>query len=220
MSIKENLEKITASLPETVTLIAVTKTHPVEKLQELYEAGHRYFGENKVQEMVDKYHLLPKDIQWHLIGHLQTNKVKFIAPFVTLIHSVDSFKLLQEINKQAEKNNRVIDCLLQVYIAKEETKFGLDAFELDQLINSETVEKLPFIAIRGLMGMASNTENKEQIAAEFRSLTTLFHSYQSIRKTNIKMEILSMGMSSDYEIAVQNGSNMIRVGSSLFGKRA
>lgn len=219
MSIKENLQKIYSSLPPSVTLVAVTKTHPAEKLQELYEAGHRQFGENKVQEMVEKYEVLPKDIQWHLIGHLQTNKVKYIAPFVALIHSVDSLKLLQEINRQGEKYNRVIDCLLQVYLAKEETKFGMDEEELEKVISSTALEQLTHIHIRGLMGMASNTDNQEQIDQEFRTLTKLFHSYEPIVKKNLKMEILSMGMSSDYEIAVKNGSTMIRVGSAIFGKR-
>jgi pyridoxal phosphate enzyme (YggS family) len=219
MSIKDNLSKITASLPPSVTLIAVTKTHPIEKLEELYKTGHRAFGENKVQEMLDKYMVLPKDIQWHLIGHLQTNKVKFIAPFVTLIHSVDSFKLLQEINKQAEKNNRIIDCLLQVHIAQEETKFGLDLPETRQLLDSGVIGNLPYVRIRGLMGMASNTDNNEQIAAEFSSLATFYKDRQSLSSTNIKFEILSMGMSSDFEIALRNGSTMIRVGSLIFGKR-
>jgi pyridoxal phosphate enzyme (YggS family) len=219
MSIKDNLSKITASLPPSVALIAVTKTHPVEKLEELYKTGHRAFGENKVQEMLDKYSALPKDIEWHLIGHLQTNKVKFIAPFVTLIHSVDSLKLLQEINKQAEKNNRVIDCLLQIHIAEEETKFGLDLPEAKQLLDSGVIADLSHIRIKGLMGMASNTANTEQIAAEFRSLATFYKDHQSIVSDNIKFEILSMGMSSDFEIALRNGSTMIRVGSLIFGER-
>jgi pyridoxal phosphate enzyme (YggS family) len=219
MSIKDNLSKITATLPASVTLIAVTKTHPVEKLEELYKTGHRVFGENKVQEMLDKYMVLPKDIQWHLIGHLQTNKVKFIAPFVTLIHSVDSFKLLQEINKQAERNNRVIDCLLQVHIAEEETKFGLDLSETKQLLDSGIIGNLQHVRIRGLMGMASNTDNKEQIAVEFSSLAAFYKDHQSMSSANIKFEILSMGMSSDFEIALRNGSTMIRVGSLIFGKR-
>ena len=220
MSIKENLHHILSTLPSGVTLVAVTKTHPVEKLQELYTTGHKIFGENKVQEMVDKYEVLPKDIQWHLIGHLQTNKVKFIAPFVTLIHAVDSFKLLQEINKQAQKNNRVINCLLQVYIAKEETKFGFDPTELKHLLDSDVLDQLQHINILGLMGMASNTDDENQIDAEFKSLYTLFHSYKSIEQKNVNFKILSMGMSSDYEIAIRNGSTMIRVGSLIFGKRA
>jgi pyridoxal phosphate enzyme (YggS family) len=219
MSIKDNLSKITASLPPSVTLIAVTKTHPVQTLEELYKTGHRAFGENKVQEMLDKYLILPKDIEWHLIGHLQTNKVKFIAPFVTLIHSVDSLKLLQEINKQAEKNNRVIDCLLQVHIAEEETKFGLDLSETKQLLDSGIIANLSHVKIRGLMGMASNTDNKAQISAEFSSLAAFYKDHQSKFSGNIKFEILSMGMSSDFEIALRNGSTMIRVGSLLFGER-
>ena len=220
MSIKDNLQHILSTLPPAVTLIAVTKTHGVDKLQELYDAGHRLFGENKVQEMVDKYNDLPKDIQWHLIGHLQSNKVKFIAPFVKLIHSVDSFKLLQEINKQAQRHNRVIDCLLQVHIAKEETKFGFDASEIKPLLTSDELSQLSHICICGLMGMASNTEDQKQIQSEFQRLCDLFHSYESIKQKNVKFEILSMGMSSDYEIAVRTGSTMIRVGSSIFGKRA
>jgi pyridoxal phosphate enzyme (YggS family) len=219
MTIKNNLSNITVSLPPSVTLIAVTKTHSVETLRELYETGHRLFGENKVQEMLDKYVALPKDIQWHLIGHLQTNKVKFIASFVTLIHSVDSLKLLQEINKQAERNNRVIDCLLQVHIAEEETKFGLNQSETKQLLDSG-IAQLPHVRIRGLMGMASNTDDKEQIAAEFGSLAAFYKECQHILSGNIKFDILSMGMSSDYEIAVQYGSTMIRVGSLIFGKRS
>ncbi len=219
MSIKENLLKIKSSLPSNVTLIAVTKTHPVEKLQELYDAGHYQFGENKVQEMLDKHEVLPKDIQWHLIGHLQTNKVKFIAPFVTLIHSVDSLKLLQEINKHAEKNKRVIDCLLQVYIANEETKFGMDLTEIAQLLDSGAIEQLPYIRIKGLMGMASNTDNKTQIANEFSSLAVFYNARRSNVTAKVNLEILSMGMSSDYELAIQNGSTMIRVGSLIFGER-
>lgn len=219
MTIQTNLSKLTASLPPSVSLIAVTKTHSVEKLKELYQTGHRAFGENKVQEMVDKYTALPKDIQWHLIGHLQTNKVKFIAPFVTLIHSVDSLKLLQEINKQAAKNNRVIDCLLQVYIAEEETKFGLDLPETKQLLDSGIIDALTHVRVRGLMGMASNTADKEQIAAEFKSLADFFKEQQQLVSGNVKFEILSMGMSSDFEIAIRNGSTMIRVGSLIFGER-
>jgi pyridoxal phosphate enzyme (YggS family) len=216
MSISENLHKIKSSLPAHVTLIVVTKTHPVEKLMEVYTAGHSVFGENKVQEMVDKYDVLPKDIEWHLIGHLQTNKVKYIAPFVTLIHSVDSLKLLKEIDKQAQKSNRVINCLLQVYIAQEETKFGLDFNELEQLLASDEFKQLKNIQIVGLMGMASNTDNKQQIAQEFSGLSTFFKNVQS---NHSSFTVLSMGMSSDYALAIENGSNMIRVGSSIFGAR-
>lgn len=220
MSIKDNLQRILAPLPSTVTLVAVTKTHPVEKLQELYDTGHRQFGENKVQEMVEKYEALPKDIQWHLIGHLQTNKVKYIAPFVSLIHSVDSLKLLQEINKQGLKHNRIIPCLLQVYLAKEETKFGMDEAELQGVLAPGVLHQLAHVQIRGLMGMASNTDNREQIRQEFHTLKTLFDSYKQTNLKNARMEILSMGMSSDYELAIQNGSTMIRVGSAIFGNRA
>lgn len=220
MAIKENLLKIKSGLPPSVTLVAVTKTHTIEKLKELYNAGHNVFGENKVQEMVEKYEQLPKDIQWHLIGHLQTNKVKFIASFVHLIHSVDSLKLLQEINKQAQKHNRIIDCLLQVYIAKEETKFGFDFSEIKQLLDSGSIHELTHIRVRGLMGMASNTNNSQQIAAEFKSLADFYHKQQPLTTSNLQFEILSMGMSSDYEIAIQNGSTLIRVGSLIFGNRS
>lgn len=216
MSISENLHKIKSSLPAHVTLIVVTKTHPVEKLMEVYTSGHSVFGENKVQEMVDKQAVLPKDIEWHLIGHLQTNKVKYIAPFVALIHSVDSFKLLKEIDKQAQKSNRVINCLLQVYIAQEETKFGLDFNEVEQLLASEAFKQLKNIKIVGLMGMASNTDNKQQIAQEFSGLSTFF---KKLQFSYSSFTVLSMGMSSDYALAIENGSNMIRVGSSIFGAR-
>lgn len=219
MSIKDNLQTIVSSIPDTVTLIAVTKTHPVEMLQELYDAGHRQFGENKVQEMVDKYALLPKDIQWHLIGHLQTNKVKFIAPFVTLIHSVDRVKLLQEINKQAQKSNRIIDCLLQVHIADEKTKFGFSMEELTEFIRSGETEKLKHIKIKGLMGMATHTDDQNQIDKEFQMLAIFFNKLKATPVKNVNFEILSMGMSSDYSIAIKNGSTMIRVGSLIFGQR-
>ncbi len=220
MSISENIHKIKASLPSTVTLVVVTKTHPIEKLQEVYACGHRVFGENKVQEMVDKYEQLPKDIEWHLIGHLQSNKVKYIAPFVSLIHSVDSLKLLQEIDKQAAKNNRVINCLLQIFIAKEETKFGLDLAEAESLLKSEALRSLKNIKITGLMGMASNTDNTEQIAGEFQSLKQFFDLRGQFEGPNVQIKTLSMGMSSDYYIAIQNGSTLIRVGSSIFGNRS
>ncbi len=218
MTIKDNLQQINNTIPSSVTLIAVTKTQPVERLQELYETGHRSFGENKVQEMLDKHSILPNDIEWHLIGHLQSNKVKFIAPFVKLIHSVDSLKLLQEINKQAEKNNRIIDCLLQVHIANEETKFGFEPSEIELFLDSPEIPPLTHVNIRGLMGMATNTANEVQINEEFALLAALFHSIQSTIK-NTEFNILSMGMSSDYLLAIQNGSTMIRVGSSIFGKR-
>lgn len=216
MSIADNLHKIKSSLPQQVTLVVVTKTQPVEKLMEVYNAGHIIFGENKVQEMLDKYEQLPKDIQWHLVGHLQSNKVKFIAPFVSLIHSVDSLKLLQEINKQAQKNNRIINCLLQVYIANEETKFGMDFFEVEQLLCSEELKQLKNISIVGLMGMATNTTDHGQIGKEFKSLNVFFKKLQSSYSS---FQILSMGMSSDYVIAIENGSTLVRIGSSIFGYR-
>lgn len=219
MSIQENLHKIKASLPSNVTLIAVTKTHPVEKLMEVYSAGHKIFGENKVQELCDKQEILPKDIEWHLIGHLQSNKVKYIAPFVALIHSVDSFKLLTEIDKQAKKNNRVIDCLLQLFIASEETKFGLDFKEADELLNGKEIQALQNIRIVGLMGMASNTGNTAQVKMEFQGLNTFFETQKNLKSSNVQLSILSMGMSSDYELAIKEGSNMIRVGSAIFGAR-
>jgi pyridoxal phosphate enzyme (YggS family) len=219
MSIKENLLQLKNALPKEVTLIAVTKTYPPEIILEAYNAGHKIFGENKVQEMVDKYEELPKDIEWHLIGHLQTNKVKYIAPFVKLIHSVDSLKLLQEINKQALKSNRVIDCLLQIYIAKEETKFGLDFKEAEVLLSSEEFKKLNNVKIIGLMGMATNTDNKEQIKNEFRSLRIFFESLHKSQILNPESQILSMGMSSDYSIAITQGSTMLRIGSAIFGNR-
>lgn len=220
MSIAENLKEIKSILPKHVTLIAVTKTHPIEKLMEVYNANHKIFGENKVQEMCDKHEQLPKDIEWHLIGHLQTNKVKYIAPFVALIHSVDSIKLLQEINKQALKNNRTIKCLLQVFIANEETKFGLSFQEAETLINSDELKLLQNIKIVGMMGMASNTDNEIQVRKEFNSLNNFFTKQKSFYSSNFNLEILSMGMSSDYKIAIEAGSNMIRVGSSIFGERS
>ena len=216
MSISERLNKIKNALPPSVTLVVVTKTHPAEKLMEVYNAGHKIFGENKVQEMLEKQEELPKDIQWHLIGHLQSNKVKYIAPFVSLIHSVDSFKLLKEIDKQAQKNNRVIDCLLQIYIAKEETKFGLDPVEAEQLLVSKETAQLKNVRIVGLMGMATNTGNEAQIASEFQSLNILF---KKLKTTNTEFQTLSMGMSSDYNTAIDNGSTMVRIGSSILGTR-
>ncbi len=206
-----------------VTLVAVSKTKPVEDILELYELGHRDFGENYVQELVDKQTQLPQDIRWHFIGHLQTNKVKYIAPFVHLIHGVDSFKLLQEIDKQGKKQNRVIDCLLQVYIAKEETKFGLDENELSLLLNNlpryNQLHVLNNISVCGLMGMASFSDNRNLVRNEFRSLKTIFDKYAGPPTSNQRLQILSMGMSSDYKIAVEEGSNMVRIGSLLFGER-
>lgn len=206
--------------PFGAKLIAVSKTKPAEDIQLLYNEGQRIFGENKVQEMVAKYEALPKNIQWHLIGHLQTNKVKFIAPFVSMIHSVDSLKLLQEIDKHAEKSNRVIDCLLQVFIADEETKFGLSKEELIQLLASKEFSTLTHVRMCGLMGMASNTEDLKKIEAEFAGLKTLFaESKQAFFTNEPAFKELSMGMSSDYKIALKQGATFIRVGSMLFGER-
>lgn len=219
MSIKENLLKIKSTIPANVTLVAVTKTHPVEKLLDLYEAGHRIFGENKVQELVEKYEVLPKDIEWHLIGHLQTNKVKYIAPFIALIHSVDSWKLLQEIDKQALKHKRTINCMLQIHIANEETKFGLNFQEAADLIHSKELKELKNIKIVGLMGMATNTEDISQISEEFLSLKLFYDNYSKDSSFNFQLSVLSMGMSSDYLLAIKNGSTMVRIGSSIFGNR-
>jgi pyridoxal phosphate enzyme (YggS family) len=219
-SIHSNLQAILAQLPATVKLVAVSKTKPVSIIQEAYQLGQRDFGENKVQELCNKQPLLPPDIRWHLIGHLQTNKVKYIAPFVHLIQSVDSLKLLSEINKQAGKNDRIINCLLQVYIASEETKFGLAKEELVELLQSPEYAAMKHIAIAGLMGMASNTTNTQQLHNEFKSLKTLFTEVKNSFFSNINtFKEISMGMSGDYLIAVEEGSTMIRVGSSLFGER-
>lgn len=217
--IKENLHNIQTSLPENVTLVAVSKTKPVSDLQEAYDAGQRIFGENKIQEMTEKWEQLPKDIQWHMIGHVQRNKVKYMAPYVSLIHGVDTLKLLKEIDKQAAKNERVIECLLQVHIAEEDTKFGFDATELQETIAMEAFSALKNIKVVGLMGMATFTGDTTQVAREFQSLKLLFDSLQTASSENLEMNILSMGMSGDYKIAIENGSNMVRIGSSIFGAR-
>jgi pyridoxal phosphate enzyme (YggS family) len=219
MSIKDNLLKIKSSLPEHVTLVAVSKTKPVSDLMEAYNAGQRVFGENKIQEMTEKWEQMPKDIQWHMIGHIQTNKVKFMAPYVSLIHGVDSLKLLEEINKQALKNNRIIDCLLQIHIAEEETKFGLNEDELQNLLASESFINLKNIKIVGLMGMATFTENQNQIKKEFEHLKSIFDTKKSLSIVNCQLSILSMGMSGDYQLAIECGSTMVRIGSSIFGGR-
>lgn len=219
MTIAENLQEIKAQLPEHVTLVAVSKTKPIADLQEAYAAGQRIFGENKIQEMTEKWEQLPKDIQWHMIGHVQTNKVKFMAPYVALIHGVDSLKLLEEINKQATKNNRVIDCLIQIHIAEEETKFGFDASELEAILNAATFQKLKNIKVIGLMGMATFTEDNAQIQKEFQFLKSLFDQYQSVQWPNFHLQTLSMGMSGDYQLAIDCGSTMVRIGSSIFGVR-
>ena len=219
MSIQSNLNTIKTSLPEHVTLVAVSKTKPVSDLMEAYEAGQRIFGENKIQEMTDKYEEMPKDIQWHMIGHVQSNKVKFMAPFVSLIHGVDSLKLLQEINKHALKNNRTIDCLLQIYIAEEESKFGLDEKELNELLSSSEFKEMKNIRILGLMGMATFTENQNQIKKEFTHLKSIFDSIKSLQSENCNLNTISMGMSGDYKLAIECGSTMVRIGSSIFGGR-
>ena len=224
MSIASNLNSIKASLPANVTLVAVSKTKPVSDLMQAYEAGQRIFGENKIQEMADKWEEMPKDIQWHMIGHVQTNKVKYMAPFVSLIHGVDSLKLLQEINKQALKNNRIIDCLLQIHIAEEETKFGLDENELNSLLSSTEFKEMKNIRILGLMGMATFTENQNQIKKEFKHLKSIFDSIQQNKDAQQytaidNFSIISMGMSGDYQLAIECGSTMVRIGSSIFGGR-
>lgn len=221
MEVKNNIKELQAELAgKKCRLIAVSKTQPVSKLQEAYEAGQRLFGENKAQEMSAKYVELPKDIEWHMIGHLQTNKVKYIAPFVSLIHSVDSIKLLAEINKQANKFNRKISCLLQVYIANEETKFGLTPEEVFELAKQNLDQLYPNIEIVGLMGMATFTDNQEQIRMEFQSLYSLFDQLKSMTlPVNMPMRELSMGMSADYKIAIEEGSTLVRIGTTIFGNR-
>jgi pyridoxal phosphate enzyme (YggS family) len=220
MSVQANLQNIKQQLPAHCKLIAVTKTHPVETILQAYDCGHRLFGENKVQELTSKSEILPKDIAWHLIGHLQSNKVKYVAPFVSLIHSVDSMKLLQEINKQGQKNNRIIPCLLQVHIAKEETKFGFSEAELLSAISMKQFENLKSIKVQGLMGMASLTDDQNQIRNEFQSLKILFEKIKGMAlPANVEMAELSMGMSGDYRIAIEEGSTMVRVGSAIFGHR-
>ncbi len=217
---KDEYKKLKEDLQaQNVTLIAVSKIQPVAVIKTLYDLGQKDFGENYVQEIIEKYNALPKDILWHYIGHLQTNKVKYIAPFISLIHGVDSVKLLKEINKQGEKNNRVINCLLQIHIAQEETKFGLNEIELNDILEGSDLKDLKYIKICGLMGMASFTENDEKIRDEFQYLKTLFNSYSQLSIANCQLSILSMGMSADYTIATEEGSNMVRIGSLIFGQR-
>ena len=216
MSISENIKKYQDALPNNTTLVAVSKTKPVSSLLQAYNAGQRVFGENKIQEMASKWEEMPKDIQWHMIGHVQTNKVKYMAPFVALIHTVDSLKLLREINKQAAKHDRVINCLLQIKIAEEEHKFGLDHQDALQLLAKDIQATLPHVSIVGLMGMASFTENKTQIETEFKKLSTL---HKNFIKQHPQLTVLSMGMSSDYTLALDHGSTMVRIGSSIFGAR-
>tara|TARA_B100000768_G_scaffold50205_1_gene48982 strand:+ start:5206 stop:5868 length:663 start_codon:yes stop_codon:yes gene_type:complete len=216
MSIKNNLLEIKKQLPDNVTLVAVSKTKPVKDLMQAYDCGQRIFGENKIQEMAEKQLKMPKDIQWHMIGNIQRNKVKYMAAFVDLIHGVDSLKLLNEINRQAEKHNRIIDCLLQIKIAQEDTKYGMQYEDALALLDSENLKGLKNIAIVGLMGMASFTKDKIQIKNEFE---TLKNNFNSLKEKNSNLKIISMGMSGDYALAIDTGSTMIRVGSSIFGAR-
>ncbi len=216
MSIKGNLNHIKSSLPEHVTLVAVSKTKPVSDLMEAYNAGQRIFGENKIQEMAEKYQQMPKDIEWHMIGHVQRNKVKYMADFVSLIHGVDSFKLLKEINKQAKKCNRIINCLLQIKIAEEDSKFGMSKNDASTLLQSDEFSELKNIKIVGLMGMATFTDDIAQVESEFKFLKTTF---DQLKTQNSELKTLSMGMSGDYKLAIECGSTMIRVGSSIFGAR-
>ncbi|MDB5148359.1 MAG: YggS family pyridoxal phosphate-dependent enzyme [Mucilaginibacter sp.] len=221
MSIADNIKSLKKETEaDKVILLAVSKTKSVADIQEAYDAGQRLFGENMVQELVEKYEQLPKDIEWHLIGHLQTNKVKYIAPFVSMIQSVDSLKLLHEINKHAEKAGRVIDCLLQIYIADEETKYGLGFDEAIELLRSDEFAAMKNIRIRGLMSIATNTDNEKQIKEEYYELNTFFEGIkQSYFRKEESFDILSMGMSSDYKLAIEQGSNMVRLGSTIFGGR-
>jgi pyridoxal phosphate enzyme (YggS family) len=221
MSIKDNILNIKSSLPSHVTLVAVSKTKPVSDLMEAYNTGQRIFGENKIQEMTEKWQQMPKDIQWHMIGHVQSNKVKYMVPYVKLIHGVDSLKLLQEINRQAVRWRKNIDCLLQMHIAEEETKFGLDEKELEAILHFVQNDKngMTNIKLVGLMGMATFTDNQEQIKKEFQYLKTIFDKYKSLNTTNCQLNTLSTGMSGDYKLAIECGSTMVRIGSSIFGNR-
>src|SRR5688572_10191882 len=220
MNIKNNINNLRQGISPNCKLVAVSKTNPVEKIKEAYDAGQRAFGENRVQELTPKFEALPKDIEWHMIGHMQSNKVKYIAPFIHLIHSVDSDNLLDEINKQAGKVKRTISCLLQIHIAEEESKFGFSEGEAFDLIQSDMIKKLDHISIIGLMGMATFTDNQEQVRKEFRGLKAFFEKLKSSKlPPNVEMKELSMGMSGDYQIALQEGSTIIRVGSAIFGER-
>jgi len=220
MGIAENIAKIKSEINENVKLVAVSKTKPVEDIMEAYDAGHKIFGENKAQELAGKFEALPRDIEWHFIGHLQTNKVKYIAPFVSLIHGIDSLKLLKTINKEAKKKNRVIDCLLQFHIAEEETKFGLDENEADEILTSSGYKELENVRITGVMGMATYTTDTEQIRSEFRHLKNIFETLkEKYFGTDESFKEISMGMSGDYKIAVEEGSTIVRIGSAIFGAR-
>jgi PLP dependent protein len=217
--VQENITNLKKQIPAGIKLVAVSKFKPKELLLEAYEIGFRAFGENYVQELVDKYEALPKDIEWHFIGHLQSNKIKYIAPFVSLIHSVDSFKLLKEIDKQAAKKERVIECLMQIYIAKEDSKTGMDKAEYLEMLESKEFKSLKNIKVKGLMGMSTFTDNMDLVREEFRSLKDLFEQTRRMKADNFSLEEISMGMSGDWQLAVEEGSTMIRVGSSIFGSR-
>ena len=216
MSITNNLENISLKIPSEVCLVAVSKTKPISDILEAYEYGQRVFGENKIQELVEKHNKLPKDIEWHMIGHIQRNKVKYMAPFVSLIHSADSYRLIKEINKQGKINNRVINCLLQIKIASEESKFGFTEKEATDFLNSDEYVSFKNIKIVGLMGMATFTDDQRKIDQEFNKLKIF---YKKVNRSNSEINVLSMGMSNDYPIAIRNGSTMVRIGSSIFGKR-
>lgn len=216
MSVSENLKKIRKALPEHVQLVAVSKTKSEHEIMEAYETGQRIFGENKIQEMVEKWDALPKDIEWHMIGHVQRNKVKYMAPFVSLVHGVDSFKLLKELDKQGRKHKRVIPCLLQIHIAEEETKFGLDEQELQALLARDEFREFSHVEVMGLMGMATFTDKEEVVRKEFHTLRTM---YDTLKTLLPGISILSMGMSGDYPVAIAEGSTMVRIGSSIFGER-
>ncbi|WNH12830.1 YggS family pyridoxal phosphate-dependent enzyme [Thalassobellus suaedae] len=220
MSIQQNLNHIKSTLPEHVTLVAVSKTKPVTDLMEAYNAGQRIFGENKIQEMAEKHEVMPKDIEWHMIGHVQRNKVKYMVPFVSLIHGVDNFKLLKEINKQAKKHGRIIDCLFQIKIASEDSKFGMAPSEALDILKSEVFSELKNIRIIGLMGMATFTDDENQVKKEFNLLKSTFNDLKQQQTVNCKLQTVSMGMSGDYQLAIDCGSTMIRVGSSIFGIRS
>jgi len=219
MVIQDNLKHIKSNLPDHVTLVAVSKTKSVSEIMEAYHAGHRIFGENKIQEMVDKYEQMPKDIEWHMIGHVQSNKVKYMAHFVSLIHGVDNFKLLNEINKQAQKHHRIINCLLQIKIAEEDSKFGMTANQASDILKSNDFSELKNVRVIGVMGMATFTEDQNQIKKEFDFLKSTFDSLKPLQSFNFNPKTISMGMSGDYQLAITCGSNMIRVGSSIFGER-
>lgn len=216
MDISENIKNFKEELPEDVTLVAVSKTKPIDDLLKAYEAGQRQFGENKIQEMTEKWEKLPKDIEWHMVGHVQRNKVKLMAPYVSLIHAVDSLKLLKEIHKEADKNGHCIDCLLQIKIAEEDSKYGISAEEAREILDSEEFKSLDHVKVKGLMGMATFTDDESQVNKEFEYLKSVFDDF---KKEYSNMNILSMGMSGDYKIAVKNGSNMVRIGSEIFGER-